>query len=409
MIPLVWNVYLSFTEYRGIRPPEWIGLDNWIELVGDAVFWTSFGNSIAMIVAMVVVPDPARPAARRHAVRPHRQEVRRHGSRASCAPPTTCRRSCPRVIAGDRDRLDPAPAERRAQPDARGGRPRARCRTTGSATPTPRCQHHGDHGLGAARLPDRHLHGRAAARRPRALRGGRARRRELVPALPRDHRRHHPARDLRRDAHLHDRRAEGLRARSTPSPAAGRAPRRSCPRTTRTASSSSRSRSATAPPSRPRSRRHRRGQRGVHPVAEPRASRRRRADDRRHSRTDHRAPLEAADRTADAGEAGPRVAAGAQAHRRRLGRAGRGDPARPAHRRAVPAHPHQLVQVAGRLQHVGPAVAADRALLRRHRGVLGAGRLPAEAVEQRLHLGARRGLRGRSCRCSTPSRSASGG
>lgn len=56
VVPLVWNVYLTFTDYRGIRPPEWIGLDNWIELAGDSVFWTSFGNSIAMIVAMVVVP-----------------------------------------------------------------------------------------------------------------------------------------------------------------------------------------------------------------------------------------------------------------------------------------------------------------------------------------------------------------
>jgi len=56
VIPLGWNVYLTFTEYRGIRPPEWIGLDNWVELMGDEVFWTSFGNSIAMIVAMVVVP-----------------------------------------------------------------------------------------------------------------------------------------------------------------------------------------------------------------------------------------------------------------------------------------------------------------------------------------------------------------
>jgi raffinose/stachyose/melibiose transport system permease protein len=56
VVPLLWNVYLTFTDYRGIRPPEWIGLENWVELFGDAVFWTSFGNSIAMIVAMVVVP-----------------------------------------------------------------------------------------------------------------------------------------------------------------------------------------------------------------------------------------------------------------------------------------------------------------------------------------------------------------
>ncbi|MFC5788780.1 sugar ABC transporter permease [Agromyces tardus] len=56
VIPLVWNVYLTFTDYRGIRPPEWIGLENWTKLLGDEVFWTSFGNSIAMIVAMVLVP-----------------------------------------------------------------------------------------------------------------------------------------------------------------------------------------------------------------------------------------------------------------------------------------------------------------------------------------------------------------
>ena len=26
LIPLVWNVYLSFTSYRGIRPPKFTGL-----------------------------------------------------------------------------------------------------------------------------------------------------------------------------------------------------------------------------------------------------------------------------------------------------------------------------------------------------------------------------------------------
>ena len=56
VVPLVWNVYLTFTSYRGIRPPEFIGLDNWVELFHDTTFWTSFRNSVAMIVAMVVVP-----------------------------------------------------------------------------------------------------------------------------------------------------------------------------------------------------------------------------------------------------------------------------------------------------------------------------------------------------------------
>jgi raffinose/stachyose/melibiose transport system permease protein len=56
LVPLIWNIYLSFTSYRGIRPPEFIGLDNWTRLMGDERFWTSFANSAAMIVAMVVIP-----------------------------------------------------------------------------------------------------------------------------------------------------------------------------------------------------------------------------------------------------------------------------------------------------------------------------------------------------------------
>ena len=56
IIPLVWNLYLTFTEWRGIKPPIWIGPDNWVALMQDQKFWTSFGNSIWMIVAMVIVP-----------------------------------------------------------------------------------------------------------------------------------------------------------------------------------------------------------------------------------------------------------------------------------------------------------------------------------------------------------------
>ena len=56
IIPALWEIYLSFTNYRGIRPPRWIGLDNWSRLMRDATFWASFRNSIWMIVAMVVIP-----------------------------------------------------------------------------------------------------------------------------------------------------------------------------------------------------------------------------------------------------------------------------------------------------------------------------------------------------------------
>ncbi|HEX8344507.1 MAG TPA: sugar ABC transporter permease [Actinoplanes sp.] len=56
LVPLVANVILSFTRWRGVRPPVFIGLDNWSELIRDSTFWLSFRNSIAMIIAMVLVP-----------------------------------------------------------------------------------------------------------------------------------------------------------------------------------------------------------------------------------------------------------------------------------------------------------------------------------------------------------------
>lgn len=56
VVPAMWNVYLSFTNYRGIKPPVWAGMRNWERLSHDATFWVSFRNSIWMIVAMVVIP-----------------------------------------------------------------------------------------------------------------------------------------------------------------------------------------------------------------------------------------------------------------------------------------------------------------------------------------------------------------
>lgn len=56
ILPLIFNVYLTFTKWRGVNEPEFIGIENWVKLFGDADFWTSFGNSVWMIVAMVIVP-----------------------------------------------------------------------------------------------------------------------------------------------------------------------------------------------------------------------------------------------------------------------------------------------------------------------------------------------------------------
>lgn len=55
--PLLTNIWISLHSWRGgLAPMNFIGLDNYVALMSDAAFWTSFRNSVAMIVAMVIVP-----------------------------------------------------------------------------------------------------------------------------------------------------------------------------------------------------------------------------------------------------------------------------------------------------------------------------------------------------------------
>lgn len=56
-IPFGTNVVYSFQKWKGgMAPHTWVGLDNYAALLHDEQFWTSFRNSISMIVAMVIVP-----------------------------------------------------------------------------------------------------------------------------------------------------------------------------------------------------------------------------------------------------------------------------------------------------------------------------------------------------------------
>ncbi|WP_129338465.1 carbohydrate ABC transporter permease [Cellulomonas endophytica] len=55
--PFATNVVLSFQSWKGgLAPHRWVGLDNYAALLRDSQFWTSFQNSLAMVLAMVVVP-----------------------------------------------------------------------------------------------------------------------------------------------------------------------------------------------------------------------------------------------------------------------------------------------------------------------------------------------------------------
>ena len=55
--PLAMNIYYSLFKWKGgLAPMRWYGLGNYADLLADEAFWTSFRNSISMVVAMVVVP-----------------------------------------------------------------------------------------------------------------------------------------------------------------------------------------------------------------------------------------------------------------------------------------------------------------------------------------------------------------
>ena len=56
MLPLMGNFGVSFSAWRGVGTPSWTGIDNYRRLLADATFWTSFRNSVGLIVAMAIVP-----------------------------------------------------------------------------------------------------------------------------------------------------------------------------------------------------------------------------------------------------------------------------------------------------------------------------------------------------------------
>jgi putative chitobiose transport system permease protein len=51
LYPIVSVVYYSFTSYDIVRPPVFIGLDNYRQLVADPTFWKALTNSLVYLVA----------------------------------------------------------------------------------------------------------------------------------------------------------------------------------------------------------------------------------------------------------------------------------------------------------------------------------------------------------------------
>jgi putative chitobiose transport system permease protein len=53
--PIIAVVYYSFTDYDIVRPPVWVGLDNYAKLLDDPTFWTALTNSIVYLLVTPIL------------------------------------------------------------------------------------------------------------------------------------------------------------------------------------------------------------------------------------------------------------------------------------------------------------------------------------------------------------------
>lgn len=56
LLPFLYTLYLSFTTYDGIRPPELTGLDNYLGLVQDERFHRSMVNTLIWTIGTLLLP-----------------------------------------------------------------------------------------------------------------------------------------------------------------------------------------------------------------------------------------------------------------------------------------------------------------------------------------------------------------
>lgn len=55
-LPLLWTVFISFTEYDGLGDPEVVGLSNYTDVFADYGFLTSLGNTLLWVIGTLTVP-----------------------------------------------------------------------------------------------------------------------------------------------------------------------------------------------------------------------------------------------------------------------------------------------------------------------------------------------------------------
>ena len=57
LIPLAANAFISLFSWKGGRAKmKWVGLENYFDLLRDPLFWSSFLNTIYMVIAIAIIP-----------------------------------------------------------------------------------------------------------------------------------------------------------------------------------------------------------------------------------------------------------------------------------------------------------------------------------------------------------------
>lgn len=52
-IPMLYSLYLSFTKFDGLGKPVWYGVNNYVNMFGDGVFWKSLGVTFKYVLILV--------------------------------------------------------------------------------------------------------------------------------------------------------------------------------------------------------------------------------------------------------------------------------------------------------------------------------------------------------------------
>jgi raffinose/stachyose/melibiose transport system permease protein len=55
--PAIAGIVYSFTNWNGISPPDFVGLENWQRMLTDSAFWATMRNNATYLLVLLVIPN----------------------------------------------------------------------------------------------------------------------------------------------------------------------------------------------------------------------------------------------------------------------------------------------------------------------------------------------------------------